>query len=83
MPDEPTAVAAVTGGVLVLDGLRVRRGDRLLPPVSLTATPGTAWLEYEQEGGRLLLHILDLRSEEEWQELVRDRYEALLMEIFE
>lgn len=42
--DEPTAVAAVTGGVLVLDGLRVRRGDRLLPPVSLTATPGTVTL---------------------------------------
>ena len=51
--------------------------------IILTATPGPAWRDSEQEGGRLLLQILDLRSEEEWQELVRDRYEALLMEIFE
>jgi ATP-binding cassette subfamily C protein CydD len=29
---------------LVVDGLRVRRGERLLPPVSLAATPGTVTL---------------------------------------
>lgn len=51
--------------------------------IILTATPGTAWLEYEAEDGRLLLHVLDLRSEDDWQSLIRDRYEALLMEIFE
>lgn len=51
--------------------------------IILTATPGTAWLEYEAEDGRLLLHVLDLRSEDDWQVLIRDRYETLLMEIFE
>lgn len=51
--------------------------------IILTATPGTAWLEYEGEDGRLLLHVLDLRSEDDWQALIRDRYEILLMEIFE
>ncbi|MFC3568977.1 Na+/H+ antiporter subunit E [Paracoccus sp. TOH] len=51
--------------------------------IILTATPGTAWIEFEQESGRLLLHVLDLRSEDDWQDLVRNRYEALLMEIFE
>ncbi|CAM3012115.1 multisubunit potassium/proton antiporter, PhaE subunit (TC 2.A.63.1.1) [Paracoccus aminovorans] len=51
--------------------------------IILTATPGTAWIEFEQEDGRLLLHVLDLRSEDDWQSLIRDRYEALLMEIFE
>jgi len=49
----------------------------------LTATPGTAWLEYEGEDGRLLLHVLDLRSEDDWQTLIRKRYETLLLEIFE
>lgn len=49
----------------------------------LTATPGTAWVEYERSDGRLLLHVLDLRSDADWQALIRDRYEALLMEIFE
>lgn len=51
--------------------------------IILTATPGTAWLEYEAEDGHLLLHVLDLRSEQDWQRLIRDRYEVLLMEIFE
>lgn len=49
----------------------------------LTATPGTAWVEYERGDGCLLLHVLDLRSDADWQSLIRDRYEALLMEIFE
>lgn len=51
--------------------------------IILSATPGTAWIEFEIEDGRLLLHVLDLRSEDDWQSLIRDRYEALLMEIFE
>lgn len=51
--------------------------------IILTATPGTAWIEFEHEDGRLLLHVLDLRSDADWQLLIRDRYEALLMEIFE
>ncbi|UXU74679.1 MULTISPECIES: Na+/H+ antiporter subunit E [unclassified Paracoccus (in: a-proteobacteria)] len=51
--------------------------------VILSTTPGTAWIEYEPEDGRLLLHVLDLRSSGDWQEFVRNRYETLLMEIFE
>jgi len=51
--------------------------------IILTATPGTAWIEFDQEEGRLLLHVLDLRSDDDWQGLIRDRYETLLMEIFE
>lgn len=41
---EPAPAAALPGGALVLDALRVRRGDRPLPPVSLTAVPGTVTL---------------------------------------
>lgn len=51
--------------------------------IILTATPGTAWIEFDQQDRHLLLHVLDLRSEDDWQVLIRDRYEALLMEIFE
>ena len=38
------ASAAAASGDLVVAGLRVRRGERLLPPVSFTATPGTVTL---------------------------------------
>ena len=51
--------------------------------VILTATPGTAWVEYDPEEGWLLLHILDLIDEEEWVRTVKDRYEQPLMEIFQ
>ncbi len=51
--------------------------------VILTATPGTAWLEYERESGVLLLHVFDMIEEEAWRVLIRDRYEALLLEVFE
>ena len=50
--------------------------------VILTATPGTAWLEHDREAGTLLLHVFDMIDEEEWRVLIRDRYEALLMEAF-
>lgn len=48
----------------------------------LTATPGSAWVEFDAEEGWLLLHVLDLGDEEEWVRLVKDRYEQPLMEIF-
>ena len=50
--------------------------------VILTATPGTAWLEHDREAATLLLHVFDMVDEEEWRVLIRDRYEALLMESF-
>ncbi|WP_431280689.1 Na+/H+ antiporter subunit E [Humitalea sp. 24SJ18S-53] len=48
----------------------------------LTATPGSAWVEFDAAEGWLLLHVLDLGEEEEWVRLVKDRYERPLMEIF-
>jgi multicomponent K+:H+ antiporter subunit E len=50
--------------------------------VILTATPGSAWLEYDHGTGTLLLHVFDMIDEEEWRTLIRDRYEQLLMEAF-
>lgn len=51
--------------------------------VVLTATPGSAWVEYESRESTLLLHVLDLIDEDEWRELIKNRYEKLLREIFE
>jgi multicomponent K+:H+ antiporter subunit E len=51
--------------------------------VVVTSTPGTAWLEYNSLNRTVLIHVLDLVDEEEWRTLIKVRYEALLMEIFE
>lgn len=51
--------------------------------VILTSTPGTAWLDYNSARGTLLLHVFDLVDEEEWLHLIKNRYEHLLLEIFE
>lgn len=48
----------------------------------ITATPGTAWLEYDEQTGILLLHVFDMVDEAAWQDLIANRYEALLMEAF-
>lgn len=48
----------------------------------LTATPGSAWAEYDADEGWLLLHVLDIGEDDEWVRLVKDRYERPLMEIF-
>lgn len=51
--------------------------------IILTATPGSAWLEYRPATGMLLMHVFDLRDEDEWRRLIKDRYESQLMEIFQ
>lgn len=58
------------------------RGGLALLAMAITATPGTAWLQYEPDTGILLLHVFDLVEEESWQTIIRDRYEALLLEAF-
>ncbi|MFN6952268.1 MAG: Na+/H+ antiporter subunit E [Albidovulum sp.] len=63
--------------------LRLRNPLALaLLAVILTATPGTAWLEYDRESGTLLVHVFDVIDEDQWRILIRDRYETLLMEAF-
>jgi multicomponent K+:H+ antiporter subunit E len=49
----------------------------------VTSTPGTAWVEYAPDTGVLRIHVLDLVNEEDWVALIKNRYERLLMEIFE
>lgn len=49
----------------------------------VTATPGTAWIEYDPREGRLLLHVFDLLESDDWVDIIKSRYELLLLEIFE
>lgn len=47
----------------------------------VTATPGSVWVDFNPDTGVLLLHVLE-KGETDWHALIRDRYEAALMEIF-
>ena len=49
----------------------------------ITATPGTAWVQFDHVSGTLLIHVLDRIDEEQWAHLIKTRYEAKLMAIFE
>jgi multicomponent K+:H+ antiporter subunit E len=72
----------VSGFVPIPLELRDRTGLAILACI-VTSTPGTAWIEYAHDTGVLLIHVLDLVDEEEWIALIKNRYEVLLMEIFE
>ena len=62
--------------------LRDRRAIAVLALI-VTATPGTLWVDFDRRHGILLLHVLDLVDEDAWVQLIKGRYEALLMEMFE
>lgn len=49
--------------------------------IIITSTPGTVWVEYDDEASTLLLHILDVIDEQEWIDTIKNRYERLLLEI--
>lgn len=49
----------------------------------VTATPGSAWLEYDRERSTVLIHVFDLVDADEWVDTIKARYETLLMEIFQ
>jgi len=71
-----------TPGFVTLE-LKVRDQIPLaLLAVILTSTPGSAWLEYDSNDNTVLLHVLDLENEAQWRDIVANRYESLLMEIF-
>jgi Multisubunit Na+/H+ antiporter, MnhE subunit len=50
--------------------------------VILTSTPGSAWLEYDSRRSSVLIHVLDLVNDDAWRDLIKNRYEKLLLEIF-
>ncbi|MCV9966591.1 Na+/H+ antiporter subunit E [Pararhizobium sp. BT-229] len=73
----------VNSGFVTIDiSLREENALALLACI-LTATPGTAWLEFDRQTGVLLIHVLDLENGARWSDLIKRRYEAPLKEIFE
>jgi|GEM_PF-67115 len=85
-----------TGWIILTGGRRKSQSGFMLIPlevksrtaiallgVILTATPGTAWIAYGAKRNEILLHVLDLHNEEDWRDLIKNRYETLLKEIFE
>jgi multicomponent K+:H+ antiporter subunit E len=62
--------------------LRDQHGLAILALI-ITATPGTMWIQYDRAKQTLLVHVLDLVDREQWISLIKGRYEALLMEIFD
>ncbi|WFU47122.1 Na+/H+ antiporter subunit E [Sinorhizobium terangae] len=73
-------VPAIAGFLTVDVDLEDENALALLACI-MTATPGTAWLEYDRHRKTLLFHVLDLQNEEVWLGTVK-RYEAALKEIF-
>jgi multicomponent K+:H+ antiporter subunit E len=49
----------------------------------VTATPGTVWVDHDVAASTVTLHVLDLKSEQEWIDWIKGRYERLLVRIFE
>ncbi len=49
----------------------------------ITSTPGTLWVNFDSTRGVLMIHVLDLIDEDAWIEMIQNRYERLLREIFE
>jgi len=70
-----------SGFVIVPLELRDPTGLAILSCI-VTSTPGTAWVEYDSASNKLLLHVFDLVDETHWIDLVKHRYERLLLEIF-
>lgn len=72
-----------TAGFLMVPlALRDRTALAILACI-LTATPGSAWLEYDPARGVVLIHVLDLVDEQVWIDAIKNRYERLLLEIFQ
>ena len=87
---------AVARIVLGLNGKRAIRSGFLDVPLDMrdphglaalativTSTPGTIWAGLSQDSATLTLHVLDLRDERASIDTIKQRYERLLMEIFE
>jgi multicomponent K+:H+ antiporter subunit E len=49
----------------------------------ITATPGTSWVRYDSAANVVTIHVLDLVDADDWIRLFKQRYERLLMEIFQ
>lgn len=49
----------------------------------ITATPGSAWIQYDSMRGHVIVHVLDTEDEAAWNAALKRNYERRLMEIFQ
>ncbi|WP_019220984.1 Na+/H+ antiporter subunit E [Bartonella senegalensis] len=70
-----------SGFIVVPLSLEGRTALALLACI-LSVTPGTFWIAYNRKNGELLLHVLNLKNGYDYQRLIKQRYEQLLLEIF-
>jgi multicomponent K+:H+ antiporter subunit E len=71
-----------SGFVTIPLELRDPHGLAVLAAI-VTSTPGTVWVNYDTAAQTLTLHVLDLKSDEEWIAWIKQRYELRLRKIFE
>jgi len=77
-------VRRTRGAGFVTVSLRTRSPSALaILSIIVTSTPGTAWIDYDAARNEVLIHVFDLVDETHWRKLIAERYERLLMEIFE
>lgn len=50
--------------------------------IIITSTPGTIWVHHDARRQVIIIHVLDLIDEAAWIDLLRNRYEKLLQEMF-
>ena len=51
--------------------------------IIVTSTPGSAWLEYDSRDKTVLLHVFDVEDKDAWVDLDKNRYEKILLEVFQ
>lgn len=78
----PTGDGFRSGFVTIPLDLRDLNGLAILSCI-VTAIPGTVWVSYDGAKNLLQIHVLDLVDEQIWHDVIKQRYERLLMEIFE
>ncbi len=49
----------------------------------VTATPGSAWIEYDSTLSKVTIHVLDVDDEAAWSAALKQNYEQRLLEIFQ
>ncbi|ENN90387.1 Na+/H+ antiporter subunit E [Bartonella bovis] len=70
-----------SGFIIVPLALKSRTALAVLACI-FSAIPGTVWIAYNSKNSELLVHVLNLTDGNDYQKLIKQRYEQLLLEIF-
>ncbi len=72
-------------GVVVIPTSLEKRWERTLLANSITLTPGTFFLDMDEDEGLLYIHWISMKSErlEKIREMITERYERIIGKVFE